>query len=93
MVMISGVAEALEICSVGRKEMDRERRRNKLTATCGLSDKKQRNYVVSANRITWSSDVVEVENHIPFLPPQVLYCNLESRLCQVLFSINSALKI
>ena len=44
-------------------------------------------------QITWSNHVVGVEKHIPFLPPQVLYCNLESQLCQVLFSINSALKI
>ena len=35
------------------------------------------------DQITWSSYVVGAENHTPFLPQQVLYCNLEKRICQV----------
>ena len=53
-----------------------------------------------ANQHMWSNSYREminmwsgrVENTF-FLLPQVLYCNLELRLCQVLFSINSVLKI
>ena len=36
------------------------------------------------DQITWSNYVVEAENHTSFLPPQVLYCNLEKRICQVI---------
>ena len=35
-----------------------------------------------ADQITWSIYVVEAENNISFLSPQVLYCNLEKRICQ-----------
>ena len=38
-------------------------------------------------QITWSNHVVGVEKHIPFLPPQVLYCNLEKRICQGRFEV------
>ena len=34
-------------------------------------------------QIAWSNHVVGAENHTPFLPLQVLYCNLEKRICQV----------
>ena len=34
------------------------------------------------DQITWSSYVVGAENHTPFLPQQVLYCNSCEGLCQ-----------
>ena len=39
------------------------------------------------DQITWSNHVVGAEKHTLFLPPQVLYCNLEKQICQVLFAI------
>ena len=47
------------------------------------STRSTENYEVSTARLTWSNYVVGVENHTPFLPQQVLYCNLEKRICQV----------
>ena len=35
-----------------------------------------------ADQIAWSNYVVGEENHTPFLPPQVLYCNSSSSGCQ-----------
>ena len=35
-----------------------------------------------ADQITWSIYVVEAENNISFLSPQVLYCNSSSSGCQ-----------
>ena len=45
------------------------------------------NYVVSAAQITWSNYVVGGENRASFLPPQVLYCNSSSSVCQGPFKI------
>ena len=44
-------------------------------------------------QITWSNYVVGAENHTPFLPPQVLYCNSSSSGCQGRFEIKPELKI
>ena len=51
------------------------------------------NYMVSAAQITWSNYVVGGENHTPFLPQQVLYCNSSSSGCQGRFEIKPELKI
>ena len=47
------------------------------------STESNENYVVSTARLTWSNYVVGAEKQIPFLPPQVLYCNSSSSGCQV----------
>ena len=57
------------------------------------SAENNKNMWSGTDQITWSKYVVGAENRTAFLSPQVLYCNLELRLCQVLFSINSVLKI
>ena len=74
------MVEALENCSVGRKEMDRDWGRK-----IPRAEKKHTNCYMwsSSNKemITmWSG---RAENTF-FLLPQVLYCNLENHICQVL---------
>ena len=40
-----------------------------------------------ADQIIWSNYVVGGENSASFIPPQVLYCNLEKRICQVILQL------
>ena len=84
--------DALEKHSAGRKEMDRDQRGKTLRA-----EKEHRPpYVVKLLPRDDKHVVTTIRQPLAenaFLLPQVLYCNLESHLCQVLFSINSALKI
>ena len=74
-----------------QKSLHRKRRN-----TYGAEKKHSERYMWSSSpkeMITmWSEKSAAPENCI-VLFPQVLYCNLQSQLCQVLFSINSALKI
>ena len=78
-VMISGVVKALENRSAGREETDR------LPYVVNFILRDDKHVVRQLKQ-------PRAENCLVLLL-QVLYCNLQPQLCQVLFSINSALKI
>ena len=80
------VVEAFEICSAGREKCIESREETHQPPHVVNHLQRDDNYVVRKIKQT------RAENYfVPLL--QVLYCNLQSQLCQVLFSINSALKI
>ena len=50
---------------------------------CGQIRVRENDMWSGIDQITWSNHVVGAEKRISFLPLQVLYCNLEKRICQV----------
>ena len=82
MVIILRCENASKNSSSGNEEKHREQRRKTLTAACGLSDKKQGNYVVryGSNHMVKPCGRSREQHIIP--SPQVLYCNSSSSGCQ-----------
>ena len=71
--------------SAGSQEKHWDQRKNTPTIACGLPDWKQRKLcgqaqIKSHGQTMWS----KAENNTSLILPQVLYCNLEKRICQVL---------
>ena len=81
-----GVVEALENCSAAEKKNAESREETlQMLHVVNLTPRDDKHVVTTIRQ--------PLAENAFLLLPQVLYCNLESHLCQVLFSINSALKI